>query len=162
MISARVTDGNHEILLGARKGKAIRFKEQAVRPMGRTARGVRGISVGEDDEIIGMETIGEGATILTVTENGFGKRTDTSEYRTQGRGGMGIITIKTTERNGNVIGMKQVTNEDDVMLITNHGKIIRMKIKGISTIGRNTQGVKLINVEKGEAVVGVARLAEKE
>jgi DNA gyrase subunit A len=162
LISARVTDGNQEILLGARKGKAIRFKEQAVRPMGRTARGVRGISVGEDDEIIGMETIGEGATILTVTENGFGKRTDTSEYRTQGRGGMGIITIKTTERNGNVIGMKQVTNADDVMLITNHGKIIRMKIKGISTIGRNTQGVKLINVEKGEKVVGVARLAEKE
>jgi DNA gyrase subunit A len=162
LISARVTDGNQEILLGARKGKAIRFKEQAVRPMGRTARGVRGISVGEDDAIIGMETIGEGATILTVTENGFGKRTDTSEYRTQGRGGMGIITIKTTERNGNVIGMKQVTNADDVMLITNHGKIIRMKIKGISTIGRNTQGVKLINVEKGEKVVGVARLAEKE
>ncbi len=162
LISARVTDGNQEILLGARKGKAIRFKEQAVRPMGRTARGVRGMSVGEDDEIIGMETIGEGATILTVTENGFGKRTDTAEYRTQGRGGMGIITIKTTKRNGNVIGMKQVTNADDVMLITNHGKIIRMKIKGISTIGRNTQGVKLINVEKGEKVVGVARLAEKE
>ena len=162
LIAARVTDGNQEILLGARKGKAIRFKEQAVRPMGRTARGVRGMTVGKDDEIIGMETIGEGATILTVTANGFGKRTDTAEYRVQGRGGMGIITIKTTERNGNVIGMKQVTNADDVMLITNHGKIIRMKIKGISTIGRNTQGVKLINVEKGEEVVGVARLAEKE
>ena len=162
LIAARVTDGNQEILLGARKGKAIRFKEQAVRPMGRTARGVRGMTVGKDDEIIGMETIGEGATILTVTANGFGKRTDTAEYRVQGRGGMGIITIKTTERNGNVIGMKQVTNADDVMLITNHGKIIRMKIKGISTIGRNTQGVKLINVEKGEKVVGVARLAEKE
>ncbi len=162
LIAARVTDGSQEILLGARKGKAIRFKEQAVRPMGRTARGVRGMSVGKDDEIIGMETIGEGATILTITENGFGKRTNTEEYRVQGRGGMGIITIKTTQRNGNVIGMKQVTNADDVMLITNHGKIIRMKIKGISTIGRNTQGVKLINVEDGEKVVGVARLAEKE
>ena len=162
LIAARVTDGNQEILLGGRKGKAIRFKEQAVRPMGRTARGVRGMSVGSDDEIIGMESIGEGATILTVTENGFGKRTNTSEYRIQGRGGMGIITIKTTERNGNVVGMKQVTNEDDVMLITNHGKIIRMKINGISTIGRNTQGVKLINVEADEKVVGIARLAEKE
>jgi DNA gyrase subunit A len=162
LIAARVTDGTQEILLGARKGKAIRFKEQVVRPMGRTARGVRGMSVGKDDEIIGMETIGEGATILTVTENGFGKRTNTEEYRVQGRGGMGIITIKTTERNGDVIGMKQVTNADDVMLITNHGKIIRMKIRGISTIGRNTQGVKLINVEKEEKVVGVARLAEKE
>jgi DNA gyrase subunit A len=130
--------------------------------MGRTARGVRGMTVGNDDEIIGMESIGEGASILTITENGFGKRTHTSEYRIQGRGGMGIITIRTTERNGNVMGMKQVTNDDEVMIITNHGKIIRIKIKGISVIGRNTQGVKLIGVEKGEKVVGIARLAERE
>jgi DNA gyrase subunit A len=162
LIAARVTDGNQDLLLGARKGKAIRFKETEARPMGRTARGVRGMSVGKDDEIIGMESIGEGATILTVTENGFGKRTNTSEYRIQGRGGLGIITIRTTERNGDVISMKQVTDQDDVMLITNHGKIIRMKIKGISVIGRNTQGVKLINVDKGEKVVGMARLAERE
>jgi len=162
LIAARVTDGTQEILLGARQGKAIRFKETEARPMGRTARGVRGIAVGKDDEIIGMESIGEGATILTVTENGFGKRTNTSEYRIQGRGGRGIITIRTSERNGHVVGMKQVTDQDDVMLITDHGKIIRMKIKGISVIGRNTQGVKLINVDKGEKVVGIARLAEKE
>ena len=162
LIAACVTDGDREILLGSRKGKAIRFKEQEVRPMGRTARGVRGMTVGKDDEIIGMESIGEGASILTITENGFGKRTNTSEYRIQGRGGMGIITIRTTERNGNVIGMKQVTNDDEVMIITNHGKIIRIKIKGISVIGRNTQGVKLIGVEEGEKVVGIARLAEKE
>ena len=162
LIAARVTDGTQELLLGARKGKAIRFKETEARPMGRTARGVRGMSVGKDDEIIGMESIGEGATMLTVTENGFGKRTNTSEYRIQGRGGRGIITIRTSERNGDVIGMKQVTDQDDVMLITDHGKIIRMKIKGISVIGRNTQGVKLINVDKGEKVVGIARLAEKE
>lgn len=162
LIAARLTDGNQSLLLGGRKGKAIRFREEEARPVGRKARGVRGMSVGKDDEIIGMESIGEGATILTVTENGFGKRTNTSEYRIQGRGGMGIITIRTTERNGNVIGMKQVTDHDDVMLITNHGKIIRMKIKGISVIGRNTQGVKLINVDQGEKVVGIARLAEKE
>jgi len=162
LIAARVTDGTQELLLGARKGKAIRFKETEARPMGRTARGVRGMSVGKDDEIIGMESIGEGATILTVTENGFGKRTNTSEYRIQGRGGRGIITIRTSERNGDVVGMKQVTDQDDVMLITDHGKIIRMKIQGISVIGRNTQGVKLINVDKGEKVVGIARLAEKE
>ena len=162
LIAARVTDGTQELLLGARKGKAIRFKETEARPMGRTARGVRGMSVGKDDEIIGMESIGEGATMLTVTENGFGKRTNTSEYRIQGRGGRGIITIRTSERNGDVIGMKQVTDQDDVMLITDHGKIIRMKIQGISVIGRNTQGVKLINVDKGEKVVGIARLAEKE
>ncbi len=162
LIAARVTDGNREIFLGSKKGKAIRFKEQAVRPMGRTARGVRGMMVGKDDEIIGMESIGEGESILTITENGFGKRTNTSEYRIQGRGGLGIITIRTTARNGNVIGMKQVTNDDEVMFITNHGKIIRIKISGISVIGRNTQGVKLIGVEKDEKVVGIARLAEKE
>ncbi|MBP1721631.1 MAG: gyrA, partial [Deltaproteobacteria bacterium] len=131
-------------------------------PMGRTARGVRGMSVGDDDAIIGMEAIGEGATILTVTENGYGKRTNTPEYRIQGRGGQGIITIKTTERNGDVVGMKEVADDDEVMLITNQGTIIRMKIKGISVIGRNTQGVRLINVEKGETVVGVAHLAEEE
>lgn len=162
LIAALVTDGNLEILLGSRKGKATRFKEEEVRPMGRTARGVKGMRVGTDDEIIGMESIGEGASILTITENGFGKRTDTSEYRIQKRGGMGVITIRTTERNGDVIGMKQVTNDDEVMIITNHGKIIRIRINGISVIGRNTQGVKLIGVEKGEKVVGIARLAEKE
>jgi len=162
LIAARVTDGSQAILLGSRKGKAIRFKETEVRPMGRTARGVRGMSVGDDDAIIGMEAIGEGATILTVTENGFGKRTNTPEYRIQGRGGQGIITIKTTERNGDVVGMKEVADDDEVMLITNQGTIIRMKIKGISVIGRNTQGVRLINVEKGEKVVGVAHLAEEE
>ncbi|MCK5514864.1 MAG: DNA gyrase subunit A [Deltaproteobacteria bacterium] len=162
LIAARVTDGNREILLGSRKGKAIRFKEQEARPMGRTARGVKGMTVGKDDEIIGMESTGEGASILTITENGFGKRTNTSEYRIQGRGGRGVITIRTTERNGNVIGMKPVTDDDEVMLVTSHGKIIRIKIKGISVIGRNTQGVKLIGVGKGEKVVGIARLAEKE
>jgi len=162
LIAARVTDGNREIFLGSKKGKAIRFKEQAVRPMGRTARGVRSMMVGKDDEIIGMESIGEGESILTITENGFGKRTNTSEYRIQGRGGLGIITIRTTARNGNVIGMKQVTNDDEVMFITNHGKIIRIKISGISVIGRNTQGVKLIGVKKDEKVVGIALLAEKE
>jgi len=162
LIAARVTDGNQAILLGSKKGKAIRFKEQEARPMGRTARGVRGVMVGKDDEVIGMESIGEGATILTVTENGFGKRTNTAEYRIQARSGRGIITIRTSARNGNVIGMKQVTDDDEIMLITNYGKIIRTKIKGISVIGRNTQGVKLINVEKDEKVVGIAQLAEKE
>jgi DNA gyrase subunit A len=162
LIAARVTDGNQEILLGSKKGKAIRFKEQEVRSMGRTARGVRGMTVGEEDEVIGMESIGEGATILTVTENGFGKRTNTAEYRIQARRGRGIITIRTSARNGSVIGMKQVTDDDELMLITNSGKIIRTKIKGISVIGRNTQGVKLINVEKDEKVVGIAHLAEKE
>jgi len=162
LIAARVTDGSQDILLGSRAGKAIRFRETEVRPMGRTTRGVRGMTVGPDDVIIGMEAIGEGATILTVTENGFGKRTNTEEYRIQGRGGMGIITIKTTERNGSVVGMKEVSDADEVMLITNQGTIIRMKIRGISVIGRNTQGVRLIDVGKDEKVVGVAHLAEED
>jgi DNA gyrase subunit A len=162
LIAARVTEGTHEILLGSRKGKAIRFNEKEVRSMGRTARGVRGMSLGKDDEVIGMESLGEGAHILTVTENGFGKRTNAAEYRVQGRGGQGIITIRTTERNGNVIGMKHVTDDDEIMMITNYGKIIRITMKEISVIGRNTQGVRLIGVEKDEKVVGVARLAEKE
>ena len=130
--------------------------------MGRTARGIKGISVSKGENVIGMEILYEGATILTVTENGYGKRTETSEYRKQGRGGMGIITIQTTERNGDVVGVLQVTDSDEVILITNRGKIIRMKVKGISVIGRNTKGVKIIDREGGEKLVAVARLAERD
>ena len=162
LIATALTDGSRHLLLASNHGQGIRFRETDARPMGRTARGVKGMTLGKSDKLIGMESLGEGAAILTVTENGFGKRTKTSDHRVQGRGGMGVITIITNERNGNVIGMTQVTDEDEVMLITNHGKIIRMKITGISVIGRNTQGVKLIGVEKDEKVVGVARLAEKE
>ena len=162
LIAASLTRGNREILLSTRLGQAIRFSEEAVRPMGRTAVGVIGIRLDKGDHLVGMEVLREGATVLTVTENGFGKRTDTSEYRVQGRGGTGIITVKTTERNGPVVGVKQVTDSDEVMLVTSGGKIIRLKVGQLSVIGRNTQGVRLIQLEKGEQVVAFAVVAEQE
>jgi DNA gyrase subunit A len=162
LIDAKLTDGSKEIFLGTKNGLAIRFNEQDVRSMGRVSRGVRGMSLAKDDEVVGMEILSGDATILTITEHGYGKRTQSSEYKIQGRGGKGIITIKTSERNGAVVGIKQVTNEDNLMMITSTGKIIRIAVSKLSVIGRNTQGVRLINIDKDEKVVGVARLAEKE
>ena len=162
LISVRLTDGTQDIFLGTKSGKSIRFKEAQVRSMGRVTRGIKGIKLAKDDELIGMEIINNDTAILAVTENGFGKRTKGSEYRVQGRGGAGVITIKATKRNGSVVSIKQVTDQDDLMLITDRGKIIRISAKGISIIGRNTQGVTLIDVDKEEKVVGVARLAENE
>ncbi len=162
LIRVGITNGDNDILLGSRDGMAIRFHETAVRPMGRVSRGVKGISMRPEDEVMGMEVVNPGETLLTVTENGFGKRTKISEYPVQGRGGKGVITIKTTERNGEVINVRQVSDDDDLMIITRKGQIIRMKIAGVSVIGRNTQGVKLIGIEAGDKVTGVATLAEKE
>ena len=165
LVSVRVTEGGSDILLGTRNGWAIRFPEQIVRPMGRTARGVRGIRLrGADDQVVGMAVIprDEPATLLTVCEHGYGKRTPTSDYPTKNRGGKGVITIKTTERNGKVVNLRLVTDDDDLMLITDGGKLIRMPVGGIPTIGRNTQGVRLIRLEEQEKVVAMERLAEKE
>jgi DNA gyrase subunit A len=128
--------------------------------MGRAASGNIGIRMEKGDEVVGMEAINEGATILTVTENGFGKRTKTEEYRSQARGGKGILTMKTSERNGPVVYSYQVKDQDQLMIITEHGKIIRLRAGDISVIGRNTQGVKLIELAKGEKVVGVAKVME--
>jgi DNA gyrase subunit A len=151
-------------LLASKNGKSIRFKEADARPMGRVTRGVRGMTLEEDDVVIGMEIINDmtGSTLFSVTENGFGKRTELSEYRLQSRAGKGVITIKTTERNGCVVDIKQVTDENDLMLITDQGKILRMSVAGFSVIGRNTQGVRLMVTESEERIVAVARLAEKE
>ena len=165
LISAGLTDGTKEILLSTQEGKAIRFREEDVRDMGRTARGVKGITLEEGDAVVAMDIITpgvEGASILSVTENGYGKRTLVEEYPLQSRGGKGVITIKTTERNGKLVGVQQITDEDDLMLITDKGKIIRLRGKEISVIGRNTQGVRLIELETGERVMALARLAEKE
>ncbi len=162
LIEVSLTDGKQDVLLSTREGQSIRFSEEGVRPMGRGAVGVIGIRFDKKDQLVSMEVLHPNATVLTVTENGYGKRTDVNEYRVQGRGGSGIITIKTNDRNGSVVGVRQVTDDDDVMLITNRGKIIRMKVKGISTMGRNTQGVRLIHLESGEKVVAFAKLAEKE
>jgi DNA gyrase subunit A len=165
LISAGLTDGTKEILLSSREGKAIRFAEEEARAIGRTGRGVKGITLRKDDFLVSMDIISPGApgaSILSVTENGFGKRSQIEEYPLQSRGGKGVITIKTTARNGKLVGTQQITEQDEVMLITDKGKIIRLRGEEISVIGRNTQGVKLIELEAGERVMAVARLAERE
>ncbi len=162
LIETRMTDGTMNIFLCSANGKSIRFHESDARPLGRVARGVRGMRLAAGDYIVGMEVLSHGQTLFSVTENGYGKRTSIDEYPVQKRGGKGVITIKTSERNGQVVSIMLVEEVDDLMLMTNTGKIIRMHIKGISVISRNTQGVKLINMDKGEKVVGAVGLIEKE
>jgi DNA gyrase subunit A len=162
VMAVQISDGNGEIFIGTGDGMAIRFPETDVRPMGRAAYGVRGISLREGDTVVAMEVLKPGGTILTVTEQGYGKRTVLDEYRVQSRGGIGIINIQTSERNGKVIGITQASDEDELMLITQQGKTLRMGAKGIRIIGRATQGVKLIDVEDGDRAVSIARLAEKD
>ncbi len=162
LVAARLTDGDMEIFLATKKGKAIRFKEDKVRAMGRTAAGVRGIEVADDDAVVAMEAVAGSPSILTVTENGYGKRTLIDEYPLRNRGGKGVITIKTTQRNGNVVGAMVVEDSDEVMLVSDHGNIIRVRVGDIKVIGRNTQGVKLIGLNLGERLVGMARLAERD
>ncbi len=162
LIGTRMTDGTMNIFLCSANGKSIRFHESDARPIGRVARGVRGMRLAAGDYIVGMEVLSHGQTLFSVTENGYGKRTSIDEYPVQKRGGKGVITIKTSERNGQVVSIMLVEEVDDLMLMTNTGKIIRMHIKGISVISRNTQGVKLINMDKGEKVVGAVGIIEKE
>jgi DNA gyrase subunit A len=162
VIEVQVSDGDNEIFISTRNGMSIRFKETDVRSMGRTAGGVRGIELRDDDQVVGMEVLTPGGTILSVTEQGYGKRTEIDEYRLQSRGGIGIINIQTSERNGKVIGVAHVSEDDELMLITQQGKILRMAAKDIRTIGRATQGVKLIDIEGDDRAVSIARLAEKD
>ncbi|KFA92007.1 DNA gyrase subunit A [Archangium violaceum] len=163
LVAVKITDGTKDILLSTATGMSIRFPEEEVRSMGRQAYGVKGITLEEGDEVVGADVVEKDTTILTVTENGYGKRTEESEYRQQGRGGKGIIDIKATERNGKVVGLVQVTDKDEVMLVTNGGMLIRMKAKEISVIGRNTQGVRLIALESAdEKVTGISKLPESE
>ena len=163
LVAARLTDGGKEVLIGTKKGLVIRFPEKQARPMGRTAMGVKGITLAEDNEVIGMEVLdkGTGASVLTVTERGFGKRTDPKEYRSQGRGGKGIISIRTTPKNGNAVAVLQVMEDGELMMMTAEGKIIRLRIRDIRQIGRNTQGVRLIGLDPNDRVVGVTTLAER-
>jgi len=162
LIAARITDGTWNVFLCSALGKSIRFHESNVRPSGRVTRGVFGLRLVPDDRIVGMEVLSHGQTLFTATENGYGKRTSIDEYPLHNRGGKGVITIKTTERNGPVVGMLLVDDDDDLMVMTDSGKLIRMAVKNISVISRNTQGVKLIGMMPEERVVGVARLAEKD
>jgi DNA gyrase subunit A len=162
LIAARITDGTMNVFLGSRTGKAIRFHESDVRPSGRIATGVRGMRLAEGDRIVGAEVLSHGQTLFCVTANGYGKRTSIDEYPVQKRGGKGVISIKTTKRNGPVVGILLVSEDDDLMLMTNIGKVIRMQVNSISVISRNTQGVKLMGMDADEQVVGAARLGEKE
>ena len=162
VIAVEVSDGREQIFIGTRDGMAIRFEESDVRSMGRTAYGVRGITLRDDDEVVAMEVVRQDGTILTVAQNGYGKRTELEEYRLQSRGGVGIINIQTSDRNGKVVGMAYVHDDDEVMLISQQGMILRMKARDIRSIGRATQGVRLIEMEEGDAVVSVAKMPERE
>jgi DNA gyrase subunit A len=162
VITVRVTDGTGEIFIGTKNGMAIRFEEGDVRPMGRTAYGVRGITLRDDDIVVAMEVVKPGGTLLTVTERGYGKRTELDEYRVQSRGGVGVINISTSERNGPVVGIAYVQEGDELLVITQQGMIIRMQTNDVRSIGRATQGVRLIDVEGEDKVVSIARLVEKE
>jgi DNA gyrase subunit A len=158
LMTARRTDGQREVMIATKLGMAIRFSEEEVRPMGRAAAGVRGIEVDEGDQVIGADVVQEGAQILTVTERGFGKRTPLEEYRLQGRAGKGIIDIKTAGRNGTVVGMLQVRTGDDVLIVTTKGKVIRIPSDEVSSQGRNTMGVRIIDLDADDRVGSIARV----
>jgi DNA gyrase subunit A len=160
LIDVRETDGQREIILSTRKGQAIRFPESGVRPMGRGTYGVKGITLEEDDEVVAMATVDPTANLLAVSALGSGKRTEMDEYRVTHRGGKGIITMRITSKTGAVVGVLMVTDEDQLMLITTGGKVIRLRVSEVRRSGRNTQGVRLIGLDPGEEVVAIARLAE--
>jgi DNA gyrase subunit A len=162
VIGVRLTDGSQQAILSTRDGQAIRFKEEDVRAMGRDTYGVRGMTLEPGDEVVALDLVEPGAALLAVADNGYGKRTDMDEYRLTRRGGKGIITMKTTDKTGKVVGVRMVTDDDQIMLVTSGGKVIRLRVREIRVIGRNTQGVRLIDLEEGERVASVARLAERE
>jgi len=162
LVSVMLARGTEDVVIGTADGMAIRFEQKEARPMGRTAYGVKGITLEQGDHVVGAELMHSGSTLLTVTENGYGKRTAIDEYRRTHRGGKGIIDIKTSDRNGKVVAMLQVTDADEVMIITNKGMIIRTRVAEVSLIGRNTQGVRLIDLrQEGEKVVGATRAPEE-
>ncbi|MCH9048861.1 MAG: DNA gyrase subunit A, partial [Proteobacteria bacterium] len=161
LIGVEVTDGHHDIMLFNNAGKAVRFKESKVRAMGRTARGVRGIRLAEGQKVNSLIVVkSEESSVLTVTENGFGKRTAMTDYAVKGRGGLGVISIQTTERNGDVIGAVAVDDDDEIMLISDQGTLIRTPVKDVSVLGRNTQGVTLVKLGGEEHLVSLERVVE--
>ena len=160
ILGAVLTNGANDIMVVTRKGMSIRFNEQNVRSMGRIATGVRGINLAEGDEVVSVDVVHEGSSVIVVTENGYGKRSEVDEYRLIKRGGKGVFAIKASERNGLVVGALQVTDEDELMMITNGGKIIRISMRDLRVIGRNTQGVRLFKLDEGEKVMAVDRMAE--
>ena len=162
LLSVHITDGDRDVFLGTRDGMAIKFSESDVRPMGRDTTGVKGIELREGDVVVEMDPVEESGTLLTVTENGFGKRTDVAEYRHQTRGGTGVINVKVTEKNGPVAGIRSIVDSDQLLLITQQGIVIRLAASEVRKTGRATMGVRLIDLEGGDRVVAVAKLAEKD
>ena len=162
LIEVRLTGGNEEILIATKNGKAIRFSETQLRSMGRTTRGVKGITLGKGDIVIGAAVAEPDATVLSVTTNGYGKRSLFSDYRMQSRGGKGVINIKITDRNGPIVNLRTVTDRDELMMITSSAMVIRIPIAPIRVLSRNTQGVRLIKLNEGDEVVAVARVVSKE
>jgi len=161
LIEVKLTDGTQEVILSTTNGKAVRFSEKEVREMGRTAAGVRGIRLEKNDYVIGMVTVLRGASLLVVSERGYGKRNNIQDYRITRRGGKGVIAMKTTDKIGKLIDIKCVYENEDLMLITTKGLVIRLPIKGIPTIGRNTQGVRLIRLAEEDRIGDVARVVEE-
>ena len=161
LLEAKLTNGEKDIMLAVKSGKAIRFPEHKVRPMGRTASGVRGITLNdEEDEVIGMICIEpEKANVLVVSENGYGKRSDIEDYRITNRGGKGVKTINLTEKTGKLISLIDVTDEDNLMIITKSGLTIRLEVSSLRVMGRNTQGVRLINLRNDDAIAAVAKVS---
>ncbi|MHC5033988.1 MAG: DNA gyrase C-terminal beta-propeller domain-containing protein, partial [Planctomycetota bacterium] len=159
LIGVRKTTGEQQVVLGSRAGRAIRFEESDVRPMGRGASGVRGIRLRGKDRVVDMAVVRDDSTLLTVCENGYGKRTEFAEYPVHRRGGQGVIDVQTTRRNGRVVAMREVADEQELILITQKGMTVRIPVDSISCIGRNTAGVKLISTRRGDRVSGVAAVA---
>jgi len=162
LIEVKLTDGNNDIVIGTKKGLAIRFNESDVREMGRTATGVRGIRLGADDIVIGFLVVRSASTLLVVTDKGFGKRSEIDDYRITRRGGKGVITVRTGEKNGNLISIKEINDKDELVIITNSGMVIRQGVKKIRVMGRATQGVKLINLKEGDSIADVAKVVSEE
>jgi DNA gyrase subunit A len=161
LVGVDITDGERDVMLFTSAGKAIRFNENNVRAMGRTAGGVRGVKLAGDAKVISL-IIAEEGCVLTATENGYGKRTAVDQYPCHGRGGQGVISIQSNERNGAVVGAVQVAEDDQIMMITDGGTLVRTRVAEVSVLGRNTQGVRLINLSKGEKLVGIERILEEQ
>jgi DNA gyrase subunit A len=163
LIDVSITDGNQDVILGTSNGKAIRFREDDVRPTGRRTMGVKGITLSsKNDAVVGLIVVKREGTVLAVSEKGFGKRTDVINYNVQNRGGQGVITIKTTDKVGKMVALKEVVDNDDLMIITQKGVLIRQPVKNIATIGRNTQGVKLIKLDEGDKIAAVTRVVDED
>ena len=160
LIGVELTDGSQDVMLFSDEGKAVRFNESAVRAMGRTARGVRGIRLTGGHKVISLIIVSQDCAILTATENGFGKRTPVADYVVKGRGGSGVISIQTTERNGRVVGAVAVDQDDQIMLISNQGTLIRTAVAEVSTMGRNTKGVRLVTLGEGEKLASIEPILE--